>query len=195
MCNFQDLQERFQNIYGKNVWKDFISFKRTEGRNRLNSWEEFESQLKIYVERFKKVTNFYENNYEYTRFILITLERYYGRKIDFTENEDNQLVWEVEHIRPQSQKEQSDATIHNIGNLTLLRKKVNSDMAYNKLSVDEKIKYLHEDKDKLFLNENISQLEGSFDIVRRSDYLKERFQSIFKQSFPDYRSRVLGMDE
>ena len=64
----------------------------------------------------------------FTRFLLVSIEKFKnnGRAIDFTElDHKGKLIWQLEHIVPQSKFEPGDSNKNNLGNLTLLHRDTN----------------------------------------------------------------------
>ena len=73
--------------------------------------------------------NYYSGTHvHFTRFLLVSIEKFKnnGRAIDFTElDHKGKLIWQLEHVIPQSNFEKKDSDKNKLGNLTLLHRDTN----------------------------------------------------------------------
>lgn len=160
--NGEEYKEKMIQVYGKSVVKDFKEFK--HGKNSMfpATYDDFKERMEHYVSRTgcidegikeikkskskKKVSNYYANK-GFARFILISIEKYYGRtKIDLAKEHilDEGVVydWEMEHIIPQKNEKDYDPDyIRCLGNLTLISGKLNREEGYKDAAYEGKRKY------------------------------------------------------
>ncbi len=104
-----EFKNRFKQLFGPHVWADFLSFGNNNSLNdKFNSMEEAWGQIIKYKNKYGKISNFYKRHKQFTRFVLISIERKYreaSRTITFsaplkTGNKKYDKEWEVEHIFP-----------------------------------------------------------------------------------------------
>ena len=190
-----DLTAQLTKIFGEYVVNEI---KKVNGKNVDNpicGFEELHECLYnfLYLNSNLNYINFYENHKQQTRFILITLEKYYGYScIDFSnplKKTAYNFTWEIEHIFPKSCKENLETeNVHNIGNLTLIKSKLNSCKPYSDSNFKIKKELLKKRiEKKLFLNKCFMKNEFSeSDIKKRRKFLIRKFNNIFFYNKTDY---------
>lgn len=188
----KDLTEELSEIYSENVVNDI------KKKNNLSSEDPiygFES-LEKFLEKFLRYNRGYLNYYNYkhkqiTRFILITIEKYYGNSsVDFSKPyKKNNFEWEIEHIIPQKSDdsgENQEVDLNNIGNLTLLPQKINSNSKYGNKDFQMKKDYLKKKlplENKLTINDCFEKNTfGDNDIKNRKKELLDKFNCIFYEN-------------
>lgn len=148
--NSEEYKEKMIQVYGESVVNDFKEFK--HGKNSMfpATYDDFKERMEHYVSRTgcidkgikevkkskskKKVSNYYTNK-RFARFILISIEKCYGKTTinlaEKKEKDKNVYLWETEHIIPQKNEKDFDPDyIRCLGNLTLISGKLNSDKDY-----------------------------------------------------------------
>lgn len=105
----KNFEKRFKKIFGDEIWDDFIEYKRNNNHTEIfDSLQEVVTQLIAYSNKYDGVSNFYEQNKPFTRFVLISIERAFrphSRSIKFNKKQalkkgNFNRVWEIEHIFP-----------------------------------------------------------------------------------------------
>ena len=143
-------------------------------------------------------TNYYSGNHVYfTRFLLVSIEKFKNndRTIDFTElNHKGKLIWELEHIIPQSKFEPGDSDKNKLGNLTLLHRDTNVKISDENF-VEKKKVLLDKDESKFYINEVFREdnFEKS-DIDKRSSDLINDLGEIINDNFGVFCKRVLDIE-
>lgn len=139
--------------------------------------------------------NYYRGTHvHFTRFLLVSIEKFKNndRTIDFTElDHKGKLIWQLEHIIPQSDFELGDSDKNKLGNLTLLHRDTNVEISNE--NFEEKKKVLHEeDESKFYINEVFRRNNfKKSDIDKRSSDLKNDLVDIINNHFDAYCEKVL----
>ena len=116
-----EFKNRFKQLFGPHVWADFLSFGNNNSLNdKFNSMEEAWGQIIKYKNKYGKISNFYKRHKQFTRFVLISIERKYreaSRTITFsaplkTGNKKYDKEWEVEHSFPSKGQNSFDNIIN-----------------------------------------------------------------------------------
>lgn len=224
--NSEEYKEKMIQVYGESVVNDFKEFK--HGKNSMfpATYDDFKERMEHYVSRTgcidegikevkkskskKKVSNYYTNK-RFARFILISIEKCYGKTTinlaeeDIIEKENLEegkykrvkYIWETEHIIPQKNEKDYDPDyIRCLGNLTLISGKLNGEEGYKDAAYEGKRKYFSGEiyekellKEKLpekdfYLNKFFEEKE-IFDVAtvdERYKQLKREFKNIFIDS-------------
>lgn len=221
--NKEEYREKMIQVYGEAVVRDFEKFERRKNPLFPVTYKNFKERMKRYVYRIgcidegvkadksnKKISNYYANK-RFARFILISIEKYYGKtKINLAEEDiiekENlekgkykrvKYVWETEHIIPQKNEKDYDPDyIRCLGNLTLISGKLNGEEVYKDAAYEGKRKYfLEEICEKEFLKEKLPEKDfylnkffvekEIFDVAtveERYKQLKREFKNIFIDS-------------
>lgn len=212
--NKEEYKEKMVQVYGVSVVKDFEKFEYRQNSSFPETYEDFKERMERYVSRIgninegikeikqgkstKKVSNYYSNK-GFARFILISIEKYYGKtKVNLAKeriiNEENVeegkdkkviYVWETEHIIPQKEECNYDSDyIRCLGNLTLISRTLNGNEKYKFEPFKKKCKIIRESKwreNKFFVNKVFKkQWKFNEDVIdERYKRLKDRFINIF----------------
>lgn len=215
--NKEEYREKMVKVYGVSVVNDFEEFKHSTNSSFPETYDDFKERMEHYVSRTgcidegikeikkskskKKVSNYYANK-GFARFILISIEKYYGRtKIDLAKGHilDEGVVydWETEHIIPQKNEKDYDPDyIRCLGNLTLISGSLNSEKVYKDAAYEGKRKYFSgEIYEKELLKEELPEKDfylnkffvekEIFDVAtvdERYKQLKREFKNIFIDS-------------
>ena len=195
-----DLTTQLEIIYGKAVVADIkkerskepcTTYKKEDAKTfemDFSSFEELRNLLFSYLFKTNK-TNYYERHPHYTRFVLITLEifNHYSSNsfIDLLTNN----IWHIEHIIPQSRKQELKKTslVHNLGNLSLITQNVNNAPEYSTADFQIKGENLKNTiEENMFLNKCFKEYSDFSDeeIKMRENYLLENFYAIFSENIP-----------
>lgn len=189
-----DLTSQLEKIYGKSVVRRIKEQRIKKNNDPIYDFDELRTLLFYLLINNESHPNYYNTKQKHlTRFILITIEKFYGNSsIDFSkpaEKSDN-FAWEIEHIIPQNSENPNKETIkkdniNNIGNLTLLPSGINGDSDYGNKNFQKK---------KEFLNLNLSEgiltindcfemdIFGDSEIENRKTELLDKFNNIFYET-------------
>lgn len=209
--NKEEYREKMIQVYGEAVVRDFEKFERRKNPLFPVTYKNFKERMKRYVYRIgcidegvkadksnKKISNYYANK-RFARFILISIEKYYGKtKINLAEEDiiekENleegkykrvKYVWETEHIIPQKDEKDYDPDyIRCLGNLTLISGKLNSDKDYKDAEYKEKCRCFFKkgDIEQTFYLNKFFEEKDKFDVAtieERYKQLKREFKNIF----------------
>lgn len=190
----KELESKFRNkfteIYGESVRNDFEKYKHKFENISLKSKDDCIHQLKEYLNREKEMSNFYKkySNRQYTRFLLITIECYFGKVKNnkLSEGEGNEQKWQVEHIISQKDKKGSGFKHNKLGNLTLLPKKINENECYKRVNcINQKKKIIEKHHEENVLGMEINEIFRTYIIktdykgIKKRDYtLKGKIRKI-----------------
>lgn len=191
------LLDSLQNVFGNKFLEYFME---QDKKHKYLQLDDYQKVIQKFIddEQFFR-TNYYSGNHvHFTRFLLVSIEKFKNndRTIDFTElNHKGKLIWELEHIIPQSDFELGDSDKNKLGNLTLLHRDINVKIS-NK-NFEEKKKVLHEeDESKFYINEVFRRNNfKKSDIDKRSNDLKNDLKNdlvdIINNHFDAYCEKVL----
>ena len=188
------LLDSFEVVFGKSFRKYFEEQSNKHGSKKLNSYQEV--ILEFVRDDSKDRDNYYRGTHTYfTRFLLISIEKFKSNnEIDFTElDHTGKLIWQLEHIIPQSKFEPGDSDKNKLGNLTLLHRYINVKIS-NENFVEKKKVLLDKDESKFYINEIFKRdnFEKS-DIDKRTSDLTNDLNDIIDNHFDAYCEKVLKM--
>ncbi|NEW62185.1 hypothetical protein GMA11_02130 [Granulicatella sp. zg-ZJ] len=185
-------KNNFISIYGERVWKDFFNTTRQiPGSDVI--------KLKFYIEKIDRVSNFYKiKNKRFTRFVLITLEKYYGNAtIDFSEilkSDSNAYKWEIEHIVSKAKKKDN-----RLSNLTIISRDLNGLEEYKIAEFSKKRELMKKNKEYYFyLNEIFRNPSENVDeyFESRGQQLKDDFKKVFcDENYTEYLLKILNISD
>lgn len=186
------LLDSFEVVFGKSFRKYFEEQSNKHGYKKLNSYQEV--ILKFIQDESIGRENYYRGTHtHFTRFLLISIEKFKNNsEIDFTElDHKGKLIWQLEHIIPQSNFEKEDSDKNKLGNLTLLHRDTNVQISDENF-VEKKEVLLDKDESKFYINEVFRRdnFEKS-DIENRSIDLINEFNEILRNNFDKYCEKVL----
>ena len=189
-----DLTSQLEKIYGKSVVRRIKEQRIKKNNDPIYNFDELRTLLFYLLINNESHPNYYNKKQKHlTRFILITIEKFYGNSsIDFSKpaEESDNFAWEIEHIIPQNSENQNKETIkkdniNNIGNLTLLPSGINGDSNYSNKNFQKKKEFLN-----LNLSEGILTINDCFEmdtfgdseIENRKTELLNKFNNIFYET-------------
>lgn len=187
------LLDSLQNVFGNRLLEYFME---QDKKHKYLQLDDYQKVIQKFIEdeQFFR-TNYYSGNHvHFTRFLLVSIEKFKNndRTIDFTElDHKGKLIWQLEHIIPQSKFEPGDSNKNNLGNLTLLHGDINVKISNE--NFEEKKKILHEeDESKFYINEVFRRNNfKKSDIDKRSSDLKNDLVDIINNHFDAYCEKVL----
>ncbi|WP_420790140.1 HNH endonuclease family protein [Streptococcus sp. K0074] len=187
------LLDSLQNVFGNRLLEYFME---QDKKHKYLQLDDYQKVIQKFIEdeQFFR-TNYYGGNHvHFTRFLLVSIEKFKNndRTIDFTElDHKGKLIWQLEHIIPQSKFEPGDSNKNNLGNLTLLHGDLNVKISNE--NFEEKKKVLHEeDESKFYINEVFRRNNfKKSDIDKRSSDLKNDLVDIINNHFDAYCEKVL----
>lgn len=190
------LLDCFQTVFGN---KFLEYFKEQEKKHNYFKSNDYQKVIQKFVkDEQSKRDNYYRRKHvHFTRFLLISIEKFQnnGRSIDFTElDHEGKLIWQLEHIIPQSKFEPGDSDKNKLGNLTLLHRDTNvkiSDKDFN-----GKKKILNDESELMFYINDVFRRDNfeKSDIDDRSNNLKNNLGKIINDNFDVYCKRVLDIE-
>lgn len=187
------LLDSLQNVFGNRFLEYFMEQDKKHKYLKLGDYQKIIQKFIENEQLFR--TNYYSGNHvHFTRFLLVSIEKFKNndRTIDFTElDHKGKLIWQLEHIIPQSKFEPGDSNKNNLGNLTLLHGDLNVKISNE--NFEEKKKVLHEeDESKFYINEVFRRNNfKKSDIDKRSSDLKNDLVDIINNHFDAYCEKVL----
>ncbi|BDB09738.1 MULTISPECIES: HNH endonuclease family protein [Streptococcus] len=189
----QELRSSFKKVFGT---KFLDYFEKQDKKHRyLQTGNYQEVILSFMNDENRRRENYYRGTHvHFTRFLLVSIEKFKNndRTIDFTElDHKGKLIWQLEHIIPQSDFELGDSDKNKLGNLTLLHRDTNVEISNE--NFEEKKKVLHEeDESKFYINEVFRRNNfKKSDIDKRSSDLKNDLVDIINNHFDAYCEKVL----
>lgn len=190
------LLDSFETVFGNGFLK---YFKEQEKKHHYFKLNDYKKVIQKFVEdEQRERVNYYSGTHvHFTRFLLVSIEKFKnnGRAIDFTElDHKGKLIWQLEHVIPQSNFEKKDLDKNKLGNLTLLHKDTNvkvSDKNFNGKKNDLK-DYC---ESKFFINKVFKRDKFlKSDIEQRTIDLQLELKDIFENYFDDYCEKVLSLE-
>lgn len=187
------LLDSLQNVFGNRFLEYFMEQDKKHKYLKLGDYQKIIQKF-IEDEQFFR-TNYYSGNHvHFTRFLFVSVENFKtnDKTINFTElDHKGKLIWQLEHIIPQSKFESGDSDKNNLGNLTLLHRDINVKISNE--NFEEKKKVLHEeDESKFYINEVFRRNNfKKSDIDKRSNDLKNDLVDIVNNHFDEYCEKVL----
>lgn len=189
------LLDSFEVVFGKSFRKYFEEQSNKHGYKILNSYQEV--ILKFVQDESIGRDNYYRGTHtHFTRFLLISIEKFKNNsEIDFTElDHKGKLIWQLEHVIPQSNFEKKDSDKNKLGNLTLLHRDTNVEIS-DKTFIEKKGKLLDKDESKFYINEVFRRDKFlKSDIEQRTIDLQLELKDIFENYFDDYCEKVLSLE-
>ena len=187
------LLDSLQNVFGNRFLEYFME---QDKKHKYLQLDDYQKVIQKFIEdeQFFR-TNYYSGNHvHFTRFLLVSIEKFKNndRTIDFTElDHKGKLIWQLEHIIPQSDFELGDSDKNKLGNLTLLHRDINVKISNE--NFEEKKKVLHEeDESKFYINEVFRRNNfKKSDIDERSSDLENDLVDIINNHFDAYCEKVL----
>ena len=187
------LLDSLQNVFGNRLLEYFME---QDKKHKYLQLDDYQKVIQKFIEDEQLFrTNYYSGTHvHFTRFLLVSIEKFKNndRTFDFTElDHKGKLIWQLEHIIPQSDFELGDSDKNNLGNLTLLHRDINVKISNE--NFEEKKKVLHEeDESKFYINEVFRRNNfKKSDIDKRSSDLKNDLVDIINTHFDTYCEKVL----
>ena len=187
------LLDSFETVFGNGFLKYFKEQEKKHNYFKLNDYKKVIEKF-VEDEQRERVNYYSGKHVHFTRFLLINIEKFQnnGRSIDFTElDHKGKLIWQLEHIIPQSDFENGDCCKNKLGNLTLLHRDTNVKIS-NETFVEKKKVLLDKVESKFYINEvfGTENFEKS-EIENRSIDLTNDLIDIINNHFDDYCEKVL----
>lgn len=190
------LLDSFRTVFGNRFLEYFMEQDKKHKYLKLGDYQKIIQKF-IEDEQFFR-TNYYSGNHvHFTRFLFVSVENFKNndKTINFTElNHKGKLIWQLEHIIPQSKFEPGDSDKNKLGNLTLLHGDTNVKISDENF-VEKKKVLLDKDESKFYINEVFREdnFEKS-DIDKRSSDLINDLGKIINDNFDVYCKRVLDIE-
>lgn len=190
------LLDSFEIVFGNGFLK---YFKEQEKKHHYFKLNDYQKVIQKFVENEQRErVNYYSGTHvHFTRFLLVSIEKFKnnGRAIDFTElDHKGKLIWQLEHVIPQSNFEKKDSDKNKLGNLTLLHRDTNVKIS-DETFVEKKKVLLNKDESKFYINEVFRRDKFlKSDIEQRTIDLQLELKDIFKNYFDEYCEKVLSLE-
>jgi len=189
------LLDSFETVFGNGFLKYFKEQEKKHNYFKLNDYKKVIEKF-VDDEQRERVNYYSRKHVHFTRFLLISIEKFQnnGRSIDFTElDHKGKLIWQLEHIIPQSKFEPGDSDKNKLGNLTLLHRDTNvkiSDKDFN-----GKKKVLNDESESMFYINDVFRKDNfeKSDIDKRLSDLTNDLNDIIDNHFDAYCEKVLKM--
>lgn len=189
------LLDSFETVFGNGFLKYFKEQEKKHNYFKLNDYKKVIEKF-VDDEQRERVNYYSRRHVHFTRFLLISIEKFQnnGRSIDFTElDHKGKLIWQLEHIIPQSKFEPGDSDKNKLGNLTLLHRDTNvkiSDKDFN-----GKKKVLNDESESMFYINDVFRKDNfeKSDIDKRLSDLTNDLNDIIDNHFDAYCEKVLKM--
>lgn len=190
------LLDSFKTVFGNGFLK---YFKEQDKKHKYLKLDDYQKVIQRFIEDEKFFrTNYYSGTHvHFTRFLFVSIENFKNndRTIYFTElDHKGKLIWQLEHIIPQSKFEPGDSDKNKLGNLTLLHRDTNVKISDENF-VEKKKVLLDKDESKFYINEVFR--EDNFEksgIDKRSSDLINDLGKIINDNFDVYCKRVLDIE-
>ena len=190
------LLDSFKTVFGNGFLK---YFKEQGKKHKYLKLDDYQKVIQRFIEDEKFFrTNYYSGTHvHFTRFLFVSIENFKNndRTIYFTElDHKGKLIWQLEHIIPQSKFEPGDSDKNKLGNLTLLHRDTNVKISDENF-VEKKKVLLDKDESKFYINEVFR--EDNFEksgIDKRSSDLINDLGKIINDNFDVYCKRVLDIE-
>lgn len=189
----QKLLYSFKEIFGDKFLEYFEKQNKKHRYLQLGNYQKVIWKFMSDEERERE--KYYRGSHvHFTRFLFVSIENFKNndRTINFTElDHKGKLIWQLEHIIPQSKFEPGDSDKNKLGNLTLLHGDTNVKISDENF-VEKKKVLLDKDESKFYINEvfRIDNFEKS-DIDKRSSDLINDLVDIINNHFDAYCEKVL----
>lgn len=190
------LLDSFETVFGNGFLKYFKEQEKKHNYFKLNDYKKVIQKF-VEDEQRERVNYYSGTHVHFTRFLLVSIEKFKnnGRAIDFTElDHKGKLIWQLEHIIPQSKFEPGDSNKNNLGNLTLLHRDTNVKIS-DETFVEKKKVLLDKDESKFYINEVFRRDKFlKSDIEQRTIDLQLELKDIFENYFDEYCEKVLSLE-
>lgn len=190
------LLDSFETVFGNGFLKYFKEQEKKHNYFKLNDYKKVIQKF-VEDEQRERVNYYSGTHVHFTRFLLVSIEKFNnnGRAIDFTElDHKGKLIWQLEHIIPQSKFEPGDSNNNNLGNLTLLHRDTNVKIS-DETFVEKKKVLLDKDESKFYINEVFRRDKFlKSDIEQRTIDLQLELKDIFENYFDEYCEKVLSLE-
>ena len=189
----QKLLYSFKEIFGDKFLEYFEKQNKKHRYLQLGNYQKVIWKFMSDEERERE--NYYRGSHvHFTRFLFVSIENFKNndRTINFTElDHKGKLIWQLEHIIPQSKFEPGDSDKNKLGNLTLLHGDTNVKISNE--NFEEKKKALHDENElKFYINEVFRRNNfKKSDIDKRSSDLTNDLVDIINNHFDAYCEKVL----
>lgn len=190
------LLDSFETVFGNGFLK---YFKEQEKKHHYFKLNDYKKVIQKFVEdEQRERVNYYSGTHvHFTRFLLVSIEKFKnnGRAIDFTElDHKGKLIWQLEHVIPQSNFEKKDSDKNKLGNLSLLHRDTNVKIS-DETFVEKKKVLLDKDESKFYINEVFRRDKFlKSDIEQRTIDLQLELKDIFENYFDEYCEKVLSLE-
>lgn len=190
------LLDSFETVFGNGFLK---YFKEQEKKHHYFNLNDYKKVIQKFVEdEQRERVNYYDGTHvHFTRFLLVSIEKFKnnGRAIDFTElDHKGKLIWQLEHVIPQSNFEKKDSDKNKLGNLTLLHRDTNVKISDE--DFDGKKKELKNYCESEFFINKVFRRDKFLksDIKQRTIDLQLELKDIFENYFDEYCEKVLSLE-
>ena len=190
------LLDSFETVFGNGFLK---YFKEQEKKHHYFKLNDYKKVIQKFVEdEQRERVNYYSGTHvHFTRFLLVSIEKFKnnGGALDFTElDHKGKLIWQLEHVIPQSNFEKKDSDKNKLGNLTLLHRDTNVKIS-DETFVEKKEELLDKDESKFYINEVFRRDKFlKSDIEQRTIDLQLELKDIFENYFDEYCEKVLSLE-
>lgn len=189
----QELRSSFEKVFG-NKFLDY--FEKQDKKHRYMQTGNYQEViLRFMSDENRRRENYYRGTHvHFTRFLFVSIEKFKNndRTIDFTKlDHKGKLIWQLEHIIPQSDFELGNSDKNKLGNLTLLHRDTNVEISDK--DFEGKKNVLKDKKEsKFFINEVFKRRKFyKADIEQRRNDLLTELDNILKNHFDEYCEKVL----
>ena len=187
------LLDSLQNVFGNRFLEYFMEQDKKNKYLKLGDYQKIIQKF-IEDEQMFRINYYIGNHVHFTRFLLVSIEKFKtnDRRFDFTElDHKGKLIWQLEHIIPQSDFELGDSDKNKLGNLTLLHRDTNVEIS-DKNFEGKKNVLKDKNESKFFINEVFRRNNfKKSDIDKRSNDLKNDLVDIVNNHFDEYCEKVL----
>ena len=187
------LLDSLQNVFGNRFLEYFMEQDKKNKYLKLGDYQKIIQKF-IEDEQMFRINYYIGNHVHFTRFLLVSIEKFKtnDRRFDFTElDHKGKLIWQLEHIIPQSDFELGDSDKNKLGNLTLLHRDTNVEIS-DKNFEGKKNVLKDKNESKFFINEVFRRNNfKKSDIDKRSSDLKNDLVDIINNHFDAYCEKVL----
>ncbi len=187
------LLDSLQNVFGNRFLEYFMEQDKKNKYLKLGDYQKIIQKF-IEDEQMFRINYYIGNHVHFTRFLLVSIEKFKtnDRRFDFTElDHKGKLIWQLEHIIPQSDFELGDSDKNKLGNLTLLHRDTNVEIS-DKNFEGKKNVLKDKNESKFFINEVFRRNNfKKSDIDKRSSDLINDLVDIINNHFDAYCEKVL----
>lgn len=189
----QKLLYSFKEIFGDKFLEYFEKQNKKHRYLQLGNYQKVIWKFMSDEERERK--NYYRGSHvHFTRFLLVSIENFKNndRTMNFTKLDyKGKLIWQLEHIIPQSNFKKGASCKNKLGNLTLLHRDTNVKVSNKDFEGKKKVIWNEKESqfyiNKVFYEKNFCES----DIENRSKGLLDDFVKIINNNFDEYCEKVL----